>query len=140
MKHLNTFENFVNETYKPSDIILSDNVKIKIEEFVNKFRGILVKALAPFKGKSEEEIKQTIQSIAGSNEGWVDVKRIISKIFKYLSVGVAGLGMASTLFGCYQLAATETLTKNLEVGATGILIAIFLYVIHLVFATKKELD
>lgn len=137
MKHLQAFESFGGApTLKHQPIQLSENVKQKIKEFVAKYRNILIKVLAPFKGKSEEEIKQAIQTRTGSNEGWSDIKNIISKFFNIASLGVAGGGMLSALYGLFQLAQTEMVGQPLVGGAIALLSAIVMYAVSELFSPK----
>ena len=138
MKHLNhlqTFESFDNDMMINESVQLSDNLKQKIKEFVAKYRNILVKILAPFKGKSEQEIIQAIQTKTRANEGWSDIKNIISKFFNIASMGTSGVGLLSALYGLFQLAQTDMAGKPLIGGAIAILAAIVMYAVSQIFST-----
>lgn len=137
MKHIQTFESFGDTpTLKHETIQLSENLKQKIRDFVAKYRNILLKVLAPFQGKSQEEIKQAIQSRTGTNEGWGDIKNIISKFFNIASLGTAGVGMLSGLYGLFQLAQTEMVGQPLVGGALALLAAIVMYAVSEIFSPK----
>ena len=147
LNHLQTFESFdyedienINEGFG-----LDEALKAKIRAYCDKNLATLKSALAPFRGKSEQEVQGMLSQNATNNEGlgdtWNKVRSFASKFFNLSAMGVASVSFISALIGLVQLGVGGEGTPvptTMSGGMTGLVAALFIYAISYVFKPSAQ--
>jgi len=139
MKHLMTFESFVTTSVNENMNLptLSEEQKQKIQQYVNQNLEKIKNLFLPLKGKSVQEIINYLNPFAKKLQTPA-TEGIVGNVLGKISTGASVGGMASMLYGLFQLANTGGVTNFLTGGAITMLAAIVIYVLSLVFGNETK--
>lgn len=136
MKYMKSFESYNDQLNEGLE--LNPELKAKVQAYVNQNLSTLQKALAPFRGKSQEQVQGILGG--GSNEGFSDfigkIRRGLATAFNWAAVGGGAASLISCLIGLAQLGIGgegSAVPITMTGGMIGLVAAIFVYAIGLVF-------